>query len=157
MQKYTDYRPNVAAIILSSDYPQIKEFMLSRRSGMRKGWQFPQGGIDEGEVLIDALHRELREEIGTDDVEILGEYPEWIKYDFPITSKEKLYPYKGQRQKYFLVKLNKDAKIDLYTHDTPEFDMYQFVSQDELFKKATFLKRHTYKRVVKYFANKGLL
>jgi len=157
MQKHKDYRPNVAAIVLSSDYPQVKEFMLSRRSGMRKGWQFPQGGIDVDESPTDALYRELREEIGTDDVEIIGEYPEWIRYDFPTTSKDKLYPYRGQSQKYFLVKLNEGAQIDLYTHDTPEFDKYQFVSKEELFKKATFLKRNTYRRVVKYFTKEGLL
>jgi len=157
MQNYKDYRPNVAAIVLSSDYPQKCEFMLSRRNGMKKGWQFPQGGIDEGESLTDALFRELQEEIGTNDVEILGEYPGWIKYDFPNKSGDKLYPYRGQSQKYFLVKLNESAKIDLYAHSIPEFDEYKFVSQTELFKKATFLKRNTYRRVVKYFKNEGLL
>ena len=54
MQKYTDYRPNVAAIILSSEYPKKCEFMLSRRNGMKRGWQFPQGGIDKGESNMEA-------------------------------------------------------------------------------------------------------
>ncbi len=46
-------------------------------------WQFPQGGIDEGESSEEALFRELKEEIGTKKVEIIAEYPEWIAYDFP--------------------------------------------------------------------------
>lgn len=44
-------------------------------------WQFPQGGIDKGESVKNALFRELKEEIGTDEVEIIAEYPEWLSYD----------------------------------------------------------------------------
>jgi len=157
MQKYMDYRPNVAAIVLSSAYPKKCEFMLSRRSGMKRGWQFPQGGIDKGESTVEALMRELQEEIGTNDVEILAEYPEWITYDFPQTSKNKLYPYKGQTQRYFLVRLKEDARIDLFSHEIPEFDEYRFVGLEELFKRATFLKRRAYRRVIKYFKKEGML
>jgi len=157
MQKYTDYRPNVAAIILSSEYPKKCEFMLSRRNGMKRGWQFPQGGIDEGESTIEALMRELKEEIGTNDVEILAEYPEWITYDFPQSSKGKLYPYRGQTQKYYLVRLRESAKIDLFAHEIPEFEEYRFVGFEELFKRATFLKRRAYRRVIAYFKKEGIL
>ena len=157
MRNYTDYRPNVAAIILSSEYPKKCEFMISRRNGMKRGWQFPQGGIDKGESNIEALMRELKEEIGTNEVEILGEYPEWITYDFPQSSKSKLYPYKGQTQKYFLVRLREGAQIDLFAHEIPEFEEYRFVTKDELFKKATFLKRKSYRRVIEYFIKEGML
>jgi len=157
MRNYTDYRPNVAAIILSSEYPKKCEFMISRRNGMKRGWQFPQGGIDEGESNIEALMRELKEEIGTNEVEILGEYPEWITYDFPQSSKSKLYPYKGQTQKYFLVRLREGAKIDLFAHEIPEFEEYRFVGMNELFKRATFLKRRAYRRVIDYFKKEGIL
>ena len=157
MQKYTDYRPNVAAIILSSEYPKKCEFMLSRRNGMKRGWQFPQGGIDEGESAVDALLRELKEEIGTNDVEILAEYPEWITYDFPQSAKGKLYPYRGQTQKYYLVRLRESAKIDLFAYEIPEFEEYRFVGLEELFKRATFLKRKAYRRVIEYFKREGIL
>jgi len=157
MQNYTDYRPNVAAIILSSEYPKKCEFMISRRNGMKRGWQFPQGGIDEGESNVDALMRELKEEIGTNEVEILAEYPEWITYDFPQSTKGKLYPYKGQTQKYFLVRLREDAKIDLFAHEIPEFEEYKFVGLNALFKTATFLKRRAYRRVIDYFIKEGIL
>lgn len=157
MQKYTDYRPNVAAIILSSEYPNKRKFMLSRRNGMRRGWQFPQGGIDKGESNTEALFRELREEIGTDEVDILGEYPAWITYDFPSTARTKLYTFKGQTQKYFLVKLKEGAKIDLFMHETPEFEEYKFVELEELFKRVIFLKRRTYRRVIDHFIKEGIL
>jgi putative (di)nucleoside polyphosphate hydrolase len=157
MQEYTGYRPNVAAIVLSSDYDQSKRFVIARRTGMRRGWQFPQGGIDEGETPQDALMRELREEIGTDAVEILGEYPEWIQYDFPDTRTTKVYPFRGQRQRYFVVRLKPEATIDLFAHETPEFEEYRLVTVDDLFRRVTYFKRPSYRRVIAYFKEKGLL
>ncbi|NPA50943.1 MAG: RNA pyrophosphohydrolase [Epsilonproteobacteria bacterium] len=159
MEKFKDYRPNVAAIVLSWEYPHKKRFLLARRKGIKRSWQFPQGGINKGEEPLQALLRELKEEIGTDEVEILGEYPEWITYDFPKGSniKREVYPFRGQRQKYFLVKLKKDANIDLNSYDKPEFEEYIFVDEDELFKKVTFMKRNVYKKVYDYFKEKGLL
>ena len=157
MQEYTDYRPNVAAIILASDYDQTRHFVIARRTGMRRGWQFPQGGIDAGETPREALLRELLEEIGTDDVEILGEYPEWIQYDFPNVKTTKVYPYKGQRQRYFLVRLRATATLDLSAYVTPEFDEYKRVTSDELFKRISYFKRPSYRRVIQYFREKGQL
>ncbi len=157
MQEYTGYRPNVAAIILSSDYDQTGQFVIARRTGMRRGWQFPQGGIDADETPREALLRELLEEIGTNDVEILGEYPEWIQYDFPKTNSTKMYPFKGQRQRYFLVRLRPGAKVDLFAHETPEFEEYKLVTADELFRRVTFFKRPSYRKVIHYFRQKGQL
>ncbi len=157
MKNNKGYRPNVAAIVLSSDYPEKCEFLLFRRRGQKRSWQFPQGGIDEGETKIEALLRELDEEIGTNDVEILGEYPDWISYDFPPSSNEKRYPFRGQKQKYFLVRLKDNSKVDIDAFEEPEFDDYQCVTADVLFKKAAFLKRRAYKRVIDYFTKKGLL
>ena len=157
MQEYTDYRPNVAAIVLSSDYDRSGHFVIARRTGMRRGWQFPQGGIDANETPREALLRELYEEIGTRDVEILGEYPEWIQYDFPATKNVKMYPFKGQRQRYFLVKLLPEAILDLFAHEAPEFEEYKLVTSDELFRRVTFFKRPSYRRVIEYFRHKGQL
>ncbi len=157
MQEYTGYRPNVAAIVLSSDYDQTGQFLIARRTGMRRGWQFPQGGIDEGETPEQALLRELREEIGTDEVDILGEYPEWIKYDFPKTTATKVYPFRGQRQRYFLVRLISNETVDLFAHSTPEFEEFRLVTIDQLFKKVSYFKRPSYKKVIEYFSSKGIL
>jgi putative (di)nucleoside polyphosphate hydrolase len=158
MEEHNDYRPNVAAIVLSSDYERTQRFVIARRTGMRRGWQFPQGGIDADETPQEALLRELREEIGTDEVEILGEYPEWIQYDFPAAKRgEKLYPFKGQRQRYFLVRLRDNERIDLFAHPTPEFDAYKLVTVHELFRRVAYFKRPTYRRVIEYFRQKGYL
>jgi len=157
MQKEKRYRPNVAAVILSSKYPEKCEFFVAHRSDIKNAWQFPQGGIDEGETPEEALKRELLEEIGCNSVEILGEYPEWITYDFPKVARGKCYPYDGQTQKYFLVRLKEDAKIDLHAYEIPEFEEYEFVAYDELFKKVTYFKRKVYRKVIDYFIQEGLI
>ncbi|MDU9800377.1 RNA pyrophosphohydrolase, partial [Helicobacter pylori] len=71
------YRPNVAAIIMSPDYPNACEVFIAERIDIEGAWQFPQGGIDEGETPLEALYRELLEEIGTNEIEILAQYPRW--------------------------------------------------------------------------------
>ena len=68
MSQQKFYRPNVAAIIVSSAYPQVKEIFIAERNDLAGVWQFPQGGIDEGETSEEALFRELKEEIGTNKV-----------------------------------------------------------------------------------------
>jgi len=157
MQKKKRYRPNVAAVILSPKYPDKCEFFIAHRSDIKNAWQFPQGGIDEGETPEEALKRELLEEIGCNDVDILGEFPEWITYDFPKVARGKCYPYDGQTQKYFLVRLREDAKIDLKAFEIPEFEEYEFVEYEELFKRVTYFKRKVYRRVIDYFIQEGLI
>ncbi len=157
MQNKKRYRPNVAAVILSSKYPDKCEFFVAHRSDIRNAWQFPQGGIDEGETPHEALYRELLEEIGCNEVEILGEFPEWITYDFPSVAKGKCYPFDGQTQKYFLVRLKEEAKIDLDAFEIPEFKEYEFIGYEELFQKVTYFKRRVYRRVIDYFIDEGML
>jgi putative (di)nucleoside polyphosphate hydrolase len=157
MPEKKSYRKNVAAVILSPRYPQKCEFFIAHRTDIKNAWQFPQGGIDEGETPQDALKRELLEEIGCNDVEILGEFPEWITYDFPPTARGKCYPFDGQTQKYFLVRLKENAHIDLNAFDVPEFKEYEFVAYDELFSRVTYFKRRVYKKVIDYFKEQGLI
>lgn len=150
------YRPNVAAIILSSEYPDKCELFVAERSDIKGAWQFPQGGIDDKEEIRDALFRELEEEIGTKEVEIVAEYPKWVSYDFPTKVANKMYPYDGQKQKYFLVKLKKEAVINLET-TFPEFARFKFVDIDEVLKHVSFLKRPIYRRVITHFKKSGYL
>ena len=150
------FRPNVAAIVLSAKYPHKCEIFIASRTDVENAWQFPQGGIDEGESSKDALFRELEEEIGTRDVEIIAEYPNWVSYEFPPAIAEKMYPYDGQRQKYYLVKLKKGAKININT-ELPEFSEYKFVPTENIYDYITFFKRTVYKQVLKYFKNEGYI
>lgn len=156
MTKKDLYRPNVAMIIMSHEYPQKKELFIAQRNDMLDIWQFPQGGIDEGEEIKEALFRELEEEVGTNEATIVCEYPEWISYDFPEHVEKKMKPYKGQKQKYFLLKLDKSAKIILDT-TYPEFSDYKFVSVEEILEHTAHFKKPVYEKVISYFKKEGYL
>ena len=151
-----EYRPNVAMIIVSHRYPEKKEIFIAQRNDLLDIWQFPQGGIDKGEEVKEALFREMQEEIGTDAAEIIAEYPEWISYDFPTKIADKMKPYKGQVQRYFLMKLAKNAKINLAT-EHPEFSEHKFVSAEDVLSLTAHFKKPVYEKVVNYFKNEGLL
>lgn len=154
--KEKNYRPNVAAIILSPKYPAECEMMVALRNDIKNAWQFPQGGIDHDETPREALFRELKEEIGTDHIEIIAEYPEWLSYDFPSGIAKKMYPYDGQMQKYFLVRMKAGAKIDLDTKH-PEFSDYKFVGIKQVFEEVTQFKKGVYRKVIEYFRKEGYL
>lgn len=155
-EKKKRFRPNVAAVILSSQYPLECKFFLGLRSDISNAWQFPQGGIDKGESPKEALFRELKEEIGTNEVEILSFYPDWISYEFPGKIAQKMYPYDGQKQKYFLVRLKDDSLVDIKTK-IPEFSQFKFVKKEHLFDNVTHFKLAVYKKVLKYFKSEGYL
>jgi putative (di)nucleoside polyphosphate hydrolase len=152
------YRPNVAAVVLSSEYPAQMKVFIGLRSDMKDVWQFPQGGIDEGESPREALLRELKEEIGTDNIEIISEYPEWEFYDFPdgAAKNKKLYNYKGQKQKYFLVRLKNDLEVDICT-EHPEFNEFKFVKFETVFGFISHFKKPIYKKVLSHFKREGFI
>jgi len=156
MSKKDSYRPNVAMIIVSNNYPQKKEIFIAQRNDLLNIWQFPQGGIDKGEEVQEALFRELEEEIGTDKAKIVAEYPEWISYDFPEKIANKMRPYKGQTQRYFLLKLKKSAVINLATKH-PEFISYKFVSVDDVLNHTAHFKKPVYETVINHFKKEGYL
>ena len=150
------YRPNVAMIIVSHNYPEKKEIFIAQRNDLLDIWQFPQGGIDKGEEVKEALFREMEEEIGTSLATIVGEYPEWISYDFPEKIAKKMKPYKGQTQRYFLMQLTKDAEIKLDT-EHPEFIDHKFVDVKDVLSHTAHFKKPVYEVVLNYFKNEGLL
>ena len=104
------YRPNVAAIIINRE----GEILVCERSNNGRAWQFPQGGVDKGETNIEALYREVLEEVGLEKkyykvLEEKGGY----KYLYPQKVREKK-KFDGQKQTYFLCRLKKSApEIDL--------------------------------------------
>ena len=148
------YRPNVAVVVLSSDYPHTKDVFIAERSDVTDSWQFPQGGIDDGESSEEALFRELEEEIGTRDVTIIAEYPEWISYDFPSHIAKKMAPFAGQKQRYYLVRLNTGAEVNIDT-EIPEFSDHKFVDFSVLFEYIAHFKRPVYEKVLAYFKEEG--
>ena len=78
------YRRGVGMMLLN---PEGRVFAAQRKDTMRDAWQMPQGGIDKGESPRDAAFRELEEEIGTRDAEIIGESRDWYRYDLPVAAR----------------------------------------------------------------------
>jgi putative (di)nucleoside polyphosphate hydrolase len=146
------YRLNVGAVLFGPD----GRVFVGRRAGVvPAAWQLPQGGVDEGEDLAAAVMRELGEEIGTRDAEILGEHPEWLQYDLPdeLVGKAFRGRFRGQRQKWFALRfLGRDADIDLAADKHPEFDAWKWVRLDELPGLAVVFKRDIYQILARDFA-----
>lgn len=150
------HRPNVAAVVLSSKYPFACDVLVAQRHDHTDAWQFPQGGIDKGESPQTALLRELKEEIGTNDVEIVGEYPKWLSYDFPKNAANKMKPFVGQTQRYFLVRLKDDSRVNIHTIN-PEFIDYKFISCAQVLGFVSSFKKQIYTEVLNYFKTNGYL
>ncbi len=149
------YRPGVGIVLLNN----AGNVLIAERLDNPGGWQMPQGGIDEGEAPETAVFREMEEEIGTRNAEILGMMNDWICYDFPQALSDRLWDgkYCGQRQKWIALRfLGSDDEIDLTTHDEPEFSAWKWVPFDELTRYAVPFKRAVYAHVVKEFMRYAL-
>ena len=121
----TGYRLNVAMIVLNKDN---KVLFCKRRN--TENWQFPQGGVDENENIESAMFRELNEEVGLerDNVAIKAVSQNLNYYDIPKNIRSRVLggKFKGQAQKYFLLKLI-SGDVDLNIENTPEFDKHSWV------------------------------
>ncbi|WP_367607580.1 RNA pyrophosphohydrolase [Legionella sp. W05-934-2] len=143
------YRLNVG-IILVNDANRV---FWGRRQG-HDAWQFPQGGLAKGETALQAMYRELKEEVGLekDDVEVLGSTKRWLKYRLP---KQYLRHGSsplviGQKQKWFLLRLiASEQKLRLDLSDSPEFDSWRWVDFEEPPEHVIFFKRQVYAQAMK--------
>lgn len=149
--KKAHYRPGVGIMLLSR---QGEVFVARRIDVSRDAWQMPQGGINPGETPRRAALRELREEVGTDNVEIVAESKAWFYYDVPAAMAQKAWAGKwlGQRQKWFvMIFKGRDPDINLAT-EHPEFDAWRWVSVQELSTLAVSFKRQLYVDIMGEFA-----
>ncbi len=154
------YRDNVGAVLFNADGLVLvaRRADLPNAEGAAGGWQLPQGGMDAGEDPAVAIFRELAEEIGTDQAEILAEHPRWLHYDLPVELWGKALggKYRGQRQKWFALRfLGSDADIRLDLDPHPEFDAWRWARLAELPGLAVAFKREIYEELAREFARFG--
>lgn len=146
------FRANVG-ILLTRETGEV----LWARSAKNRGWQFPQGGIDVGETVEEALYRELYEEIGLDraDVHVVGRTTEWLRYRLPARYQRKNGSPRcvGQKQLWFALRLTAaEEAIRLTAVDHPEFDLWRWVDWWHPLRDVIFFKRQVYDRILTQFA-----
>lgn len=145
------YRPCAGLMVMNR---QGEIFVARRIDTDLDAWQMPQGGIDEGEAPRAAALREMKEEIGTDNAEIIAETADWLAYDLPDHLIGKVWKgkYRGQKQKWFLVRfLGEDSEINIAT-EHPEFDAWRWMSLADVPRHIVPFKRDIYQAVCDEFA-----
>ena len=134
-------------IVVLNEKNQI--FVAKRIDNPKNYWQMPQGGIDEGEDFYQAALRELEEETSIKSVKLMKEIEKFTTYHLPdyllgIIWKGR---YKGQKQKWFIVKFNGDEKEININTKTPEFLDWKWINIDNLTDEVVKFKLHVYKEI----------
>tara|TARA_B100000902_G_scaffold392220_1_gene444282 strand:+ start:953 stop:1438 length:486 start_codon:yes stop_codon:yes gene_type:complete len=141
-------RKGVGIVVLNKEN---KVFVAKRIDNPMNFWQMPQGGVDDGENFLDAAYRELEEETGIKNIELIQEIEGIMTYELPnhllgIIWKGK---YKGQQQKWFLMRyLGNDDEINIKT-DKPEFLDWKWIDLDQITEVVVDFKLHIYKELKK--------
>ena len=139
-------RSGVGIVVLNKEN---KVFVAKRIDNPKNFWQMPQGGVDEGENLLEAAFRELEEETSIKSVKLIKQLDGTITYELPdrllgIIWKGK---YKGQKQKWFLMRFfGDDNEIDINTKN-PEFLDWKWIELDLITDIVVDFKLHVYKEL----------
>ena len=139
-------RDGVGIIVLNKDN---KIFVAKRIDNPKNFWQMPQGGVDNGEEFYEAAIRELKEETSIKTVSLIKEIDDLTTYLLPnhlvgIIWKGR---YKGQRQKWFVVRFDGDEKEININTKNPEFLDWKWVNIENLTDKIVEFKIHVYKKI----------
>lgn len=150
--KQLPYRPCVGVMLANADG---HVFVGQRIDSDAAAWQMPQGGIDPGEEPRDAALRELWEETGVhpDLVSITAETDGWIPYDLPHDLVPRIWKgrYRGQEQKWFLMRFQgRDEDVNITT-EHPEFSEWRWLAPDQLVDNIVPFKRSVYRGVLDQF------
>ena len=140
-------RLGVGIILLNKEN---KVFVGRRLDNPLKFWQMPQGGINNGESFFQAAKRELEEETAITKVKLIKELDDWLIYNLPDDLLGKIWQgkYRGQKQKWFVMKFEgEDQEINVNTK-SPEFLEWKWVNPDELPKIVVNFKTDLYKTLL---------
>ena len=141
------FRANVGAVILNAD----GLVLALERKKIPGSWQFPQGGLDEGEDPLEAVKREIREETGIEEahLELLSSIPRWLAYELPEDLRSQKIG-RGQVQKWFLFRFTgPDEAITM--GDEKEFRAWEWTSMQNLLPKVVSFKQPVYQDLGEYF------
>jgi putative (di)nucleoside polyphosphate hydrolase len=138
------FRANVGIILCNAG----SSLLVGGRIG-QDAWQFPQGGMRAGESPVDAMYRELHEEVGLapGHVEVLGMTRGWLRYRLPeqFIRRRSQPVCIGQKQRWFLLRMTcDDSRLRLDASSTPEFDRWRWVDFWEPVREVIWFKRAVY-------------
>ena len=147
------YRLNIGIILINQD----NDVLWAQRS-RQNAWQFPQGGVQQGEKLYQALYRELKEELGLEpsDVKIEASTPGFLRYKLPAgLIRHDNHPLCiGQKQKWYLLRLIKDEqRINLLQSEKPEFESWKWVPFWYPLKYVISFKKDVYRKALNHFSS----
>ena len=145
-------RIGVGAIVLNN---KNQVFVGKRKDNPVDKWQMPQGGVNEGEDLTSAMKRELNEETGIQNIKILNEIDGWFEYELPNYLLGKIWrgKFRGQKQKWFIVKfLGNDEEINL-EKDKPEFIEWKWLDIENLPNVIVDFKKKVYEKLLPKIRN----
>jgi len=145
------YRKCVGIMILNDN----NEILVGRRLDHPSGfWQMPQGGIDDNENPEEAVWREMMEEIGTNNAELIKMSSQWINYKIPQDTLDQLpwgKKYVGQTQKWFVFRFTgQESDINVET-ENPEFSEWKWAKPNSLVDNIVPFKRDVYKKILEEF------
>lgn len=140
------YRLNICIVLCNAN----GQVLIAQRNDGRNNWQFPQGGIKKGESAIQAMYRELNEEVGLkpSDAHIVTHTSRWFRYRIPESRRPAMSKTVGQKQRWFLLSmLSRDCAIDLDSDELEsEFVRWQWVDFWEPLHRIVRFKRHVYRQ-----------
>jgi putative (di)nucleoside polyphosphate hydrolase len=148
ISKKLPLRTGVGIVVLNKNN---QVFVARRIDNNKNFWQMPQGGVDKNENYLAAAYRELEEETSIKNVDLVGELDGLISYELPkhllgVIWKGK---YRGQEQKWFVVRfLGNDSEININT-DHPEFCEWKWVELENITDLVVDFKLHVYEDVKK--------
>jgi|TARA_B110000971_G_C20007750_1_gene500029 putative (di)nucleoside polyphosphate hydrolase len=140
-------RTGVGIVVLNS---KNNIFVGKRKDNPFDKWQMPQGGVDENEPLLKAMKRELLEETSIVNIKVLKEFNHWLEYELPENLIGKIWKgkYRGQRQKWFIVRfIGIESEININT-DQPEFIEWKWIDMNMLPDLIVKFKKHVYEEVL---------
>mgnify|MGYP001226481989 CR=1 FL=1 len=153
-KKNLPLRIGVGVIVLNNEN---KIFVGKRKDNPVDKWQMPQGGVDKNELLIDAMKRELEEETSIKNIKVIKEFDYWLEYELPKNLIGKIWKgkFRGQKQKWFIVKFKgEESEINLKTKN-PEFIEWKWIEMNDLPRVIVDFKKNVYENLLvelkKYF------